>query len=122
MQLVEQVGSGIIRMNDLMREAGLPLPEYTTEGMFTVKLQRPVGVIEEATNKRESRETDKLGDKTREKIEEILKVNGQVTVSQLAEKLNITYKGVEYHIRQMKKEGVLIRIGPRKTGYWRIIH
>ena len=36
MQLVEQVGSGIIRMNDLMREAGLPLPEYTTEGMFSV--------------------------------------------------------------------------------------
>ena len=40
MQLVEQIGSGIMRMNDLMKEAGLPLPEFTTEGMFTIKLQR----------------------------------------------------------------------------------
>jgi len=61
-----------------------------------------------------------LGDKTREKIEEIIKVNGQVMVSQLAEILDITYKGVEYHIRQMKKEGTLIRIGSRKAGYWKI--
>jgi len=64
MQLVEQVGSGIIRMNDLMQEAGLPLPEYTTEGMFTIKLQRPPGTVEETANKGEvSKEMDKLGDK-----------------------------------------------------------
>lgn len=31
MQLVEQMGSGIMRMNDLMDEVGLPLPEFTTE-------------------------------------------------------------------------------------------
>jgi predicted HTH transcriptional regulator len=29
MQLVEQIGSGIIRMNDLMKEAGLPAPNST---------------------------------------------------------------------------------------------
>ena len=29
-----------MRLNDLMKEAGLPLPEFTTEGMFTIKLQR----------------------------------------------------------------------------------
>lgn len=124
MQLVEQVGSGIIRMNDLMREAGLPLPEYTTEGMFTVKLHRPVGAVDRESIKEESQRADKLGDKlgdkTREKIEEILKANGQITVSQLAEILDITYKGVEYHIRQMKKEGVLIRVGSRKAGHWKL--
>jgi len=54
MQLVEQVGSDIIRMNDLMREAGLPLPEYTTEGMFTVKLHRPVGAVDRESIKEES--------------------------------------------------------------------
>jgi len=29
-----------MQLNDLMKEAGLPLPEFTTEGMFTIKLQR----------------------------------------------------------------------------------
>ena len=47
MQLVEQVGLGIMRMNDLMKEAGLPLPEFTTEGMFTIKHQRGPETVEE---------------------------------------------------------------------------
>jgi ATP-dependent DNA helicase RecG len=40
MNLVEHVGSGIGRMKELMLEAGLPKPEYETEGMFTVILYR----------------------------------------------------------------------------------
>jgi ATP-dependent DNA helicase RecG len=40
MNLVEHVGSGIGRMKELMLEAGLPEPEYETEGMFTVILYR----------------------------------------------------------------------------------
>ena len=40
MNLVEHVGSGIGRMKELMLEAGLPEPQYETEGMFTVVLYR----------------------------------------------------------------------------------
>lgn len=40
MNLVEHVGAGIGRMKELMLEAGLPEPEYETEGMFTVILYR----------------------------------------------------------------------------------
>ncbi len=40
MNLVEHVGSGIGRMEELMLEAGLPKPEYETEGMFTIILYR----------------------------------------------------------------------------------
>jgi ATP-dependent DNA helicase RecG len=40
MNLVEHVGSGIGRMKELMLEAGLPEPEYETEGMFNIILYR----------------------------------------------------------------------------------
>jgi ATP-dependent DNA helicase RecG len=40
MNLVEHVGSGIGRMKELMLEAGLPEPQYETEGMFTIVLYR----------------------------------------------------------------------------------
>jgi len=33
MQLVEKIGSGIIRMKDLMQEAELPEPEYSIKGI-----------------------------------------------------------------------------------------
>ena len=63
---------------------------------------------------------DKLGDKTRAKIAEILKTNNQTTIPELAELLNISHKGVEYHITEMKKEGILKRIGSRENGLWEV--
>lgn len=42
MHLVEQVGSGIGRIRDLMQETGLPEPLFLKRGMFTVVMQRPV--------------------------------------------------------------------------------
>ena len=41
MQLVEQVGSGIGRIQELMEKAGLPEAGFRKEGVFTVILQRP---------------------------------------------------------------------------------
>jgi ATP-dependent DNA helicase RecG len=41
MRLVEQIGSGISRMRDLMKEEGLTPPEFNTDGMFTVAFRRP---------------------------------------------------------------------------------
>lgn len=40
MNLVEHVGSGIGRMQELMLGAGLPEPQYETEGMFNITLFR----------------------------------------------------------------------------------
>lgn len=43
MSLVEQVASGIPRMRDEMKEAGLPEPIFTADGgFFTVAFKRPI--------------------------------------------------------------------------------
>ena len=108
MQLVEQIGSGIMRMNDLMKEAGLPLPEFTTEGMFTIKLQRNPETIEKPGHKLGDKLGDKPGDKmkekTREKVLELISMNSKITIPELAKMLNITYKGVQYHLTEIKKK------------------
>ena len=41
MHLVEQVGSGVGRIKDLMKGAELPDPIFLKEGIFTVIFQRP---------------------------------------------------------------------------------
>jgi len=106
-----------------MKDAGLPLPKFNTEGIFTIILQRPPKVAVK---------TDKLGDKlgveensnikdnTKEKILAILSKNNTFTIPEIAKRLNLSEKGVEYHISKMKKEGILTRIGSRKSGYWQI--
>ena len=42
MHLVERVASGIPRMQEAMKEANLPEPEFHTEGMFTAVFKRPI--------------------------------------------------------------------------------
>jgi ATP-dependent DNA helicase RecG len=42
MRMVEQIGSGIPRVREMMHEAGLPEPEFRYDGMFTVIVKRPV--------------------------------------------------------------------------------
>ena len=39
-KLVEQVGSGIGRMKDVLKKAKLPTPEFKMDGMFTVVFNR----------------------------------------------------------------------------------
>ena len=104
----------------------LPLPEFTTEGMFTIKLQRGPGTLDKPGDKLGDILGDKPGDKlketTREKVLEIMLIHNQVTIPELAKILNITYKGIQYHVTELKREGIIIREGSRKSGYWKIIH
>jgi ATP-dependent DNA helicase RecG len=119
MHLVEQVGSGINRMNDLMKTADLPLPEFSTDGMFTIKFNRPSSKSDKPGDKL----GDKLGDKvdSRNKIINCIISNNDITITELATMLGITYKGVQYHIAAMQKAGILKREGSRKSGYWKVL-
>lgn len=109
MDLVEKVGSGIPRMADLMKEAGLPAPEYRTDGFFTTVLYK---------NKKTVKEN---GKKTPERILDIIKENPQITVSDIAEQCGLTYNGAYYHIEKMRKKGILSHKGGDKGGEWVIL-
>ncbi len=50
MHLVERVASGIPRMQEAMREANLPEPEFHTEGMFTAVFKRGISIKNEIIN------------------------------------------------------------------------
>lgn len=50
MHLVERVASGIPRMQEAMKEAKLPEPEFHTDGMFTVVFKRGIGIKNDTIN------------------------------------------------------------------------
>ena len=59
-----------------------------------------------------------------ETVEELLrhfKSNPKLTVKKLEQQLNLSRRGIEYHIANLKKEGRLKRIGSTKSGYWKVI-
>jgi len=54
------------------------------------------------------------------KILESLKDNASLTVPQLALALNLNTRTIERHIDKLRNEHIIIRIGARKNGRWRI--
>jgi len=115
MHFVEQVGSGIGRIRDLMKEAGLPLPVFQKEGIFTVTLYRPGNVSGQTTLKTTL--------KTEDRIIEILSLNPQASRTEMADALGgITEDGVKYQLNKLKKQGRIARVGPDKGGYWEVIN
>ena len=63
--------------------------------------------------------------KTTPKIEdmifEIVNDNPNISKDELAQKLNMTSDGIKYHIRKMKKSGIIQWMGPSKSGYWKVV-
>ncbi len=58
---------------------------------------------------------------TRDKIIEQLRNNPKITRNELASILGITSDGVKYHLQKMTTEGVIIRYGSARGGYWEVV-
>jgi predicted HTH transcriptional regulator len=52
---------------------------------------------------------------------DLISENPNITTKQLVERLGMTLDGVNYHIRELKKAGILRRIGGRKIGHWEVL-
>lgn len=60
-------------------------------------------------------------EKSREKIVRLLGENPKMTTNTLAEAIGISPKAVERHLASLKKEGLIIRVGPDKGGHWEVV-
>lgn len=76
---------------------------------------------EKVSEKVSEKMSEKSTEKTTEKILCIIKNNPRVTYRELAEALTITEDGIYWSIKQLRKQGLLHRIGGRKEGYWQVV-
>ncbi len=114
MHLVEKIGSGIPRMEELMVEKDLAKPEYRIDGMFTIILRRAID-FESWKQLWE----DKLGD-PRLSILHAINNHPQISKKQLADALAVSTTTIDKHIDRLKHLGILERIGPDRGGRWKI--
>jgi len=114
MRLVEQIGSGIARMRDVMKEEGLTPPEFNIDGMFTVTFRRPF-VFEKWVEKWVEKLTD-----NRVKILKEVHNNPKVTKKELEQAVSISASAIDNNIDALKNLGLLTREGSDKGGNWKI--
>jgi ATP-dependent DNA helicase RecG len=110
MRLVEQIGSGITRIRDVMKDEGLTAPEFSIDGMFTVTLRRPFDFYKCVNN---------LSEKQILIITEIHN-NTSIKKSNLQQLVGFSAAALDNNIEVLNGEGLLEREGT-KGGIW-IIH
>ena len=64
---------------------------------------------------------EKTRGKTREKIINIITENPKITSKELSEKTGITIKGIEWQLKKLKSENIIVRIGSDKGGHWEVL-
>ncbi len=107
---IDTWGRGSLNIINKLNEAGIEKPIFEQSGgYFRITIKR--GGVEEYPETRE---------KTREKLLNAIMENPEITTRELASMLGITTKGVEWQLQQLKKKGIIKRVGPARGGHWLI--
>jgi len=102
MGLIEKYGSGIKRVIDTFSSYGLREPLFES---------RENGFLVTVWNKKET---------TQETIVRLLKENPKYTRNDLAELIGKSNSTIKIYLAELKKNGLIERIGSTKSGSWKV--
>lgn len=122
---VERIDLGFQKMKKSMVAAGLREPTFASDAFFRAIFQRSSEfALKEGGKSSMNRFEEKLGEKlgkTRSRIVFLMAKNAKITIPELAELIGITTTAIENHIRILRNNGLVKRIGPAKGGYWEVV-
>lgn len=113
LDLVEQLGTGIIRILKVYDESVYE---------FTPNFIRVIFKFNEYNNLLEYIDENmfKLNE-TQKRVLSLLRENSEITQNELVEKLNISRTSVTNSLKMLKDNGYIGRIGANKNGYWKVL-
>ena len=59
--------------------------------------------------------------KSSQKILELISASPSITISEIADRLGMTTRGVDKNIKSLKEQGIIRRVGPDKGGHWEVV-
>lgn len=120
MHIVEKVGSGVPRMRRLMKEAGLPEPEFENKGFFTVrfvKRKKTQNVIDDRLN-------DRLNDRLKEREKQVFQILTEspgLRTNELSSIIEVSISTLSRTLKNLVDLGLIEYRGSKKTGGYYII-
>jgi len=122
---VEKLGTGINRIKNAMKEAGLPAPEFKYSfSFFTTLFDITGGEGKIEGGQIGGLESGQIGGhiltERQKEIIAIIKNNPRITRIELSQKLKINPSAIQKHLVSLKKVRLIKRVGSAKSGYWEI--
>lgn len=116
-ELFEKWGTGTIKMIDLCREQGVPLPEfeeYSGGLAVTFRFKEPIGAT------LPKRLADKPFTARQEAIMAIITQHGSVAIRQIMAELtnSPTQRTIQTDLERLAKQGLVAKIGSARNTLW----
>mgnify|MGYP005762463735 CR=1 FL=1 len=133
LHLTEGRNTGFKKILDALEANGSPKPEFETDearSYFITRLfvHKGFNSVNEDEHQKEPKRSQKgakkelkKGNERKQAIMELLIANPTMTQTQLREQLNLTRKQIQTDMKELQKEGMLIRDGSNRKGRWIII-
>jgi len=124
---IEKWGSGLRRINEECKAAGVKVVFEKIKSGFTVVFHRPdmQGAIKsKVAGKVPEKVTVKVPERVTEnqkRIIELISQDTHITIEKIAQSIGISERKTKSNIAKLKGKGLLRRIGPDKGGHWEII-
>ena len=132
--LAETKGSGISTIHRLMEEASLEQPSFVSSresNTFTTTiLLKSIDpetseilarmLTMEVDTKTTSKTTSKLATKSTQRVLAEILQKPEITMSELMEKCGLSLYGVRYHLRKLRNQKTIVRVGGTNGGYWKV--
>ena len=119
----EKMGTGIKKVRDLMEDAGLEAPAFTSTGFFTVTFKRPqlhIPSIEKTPEDLPLKLPAGLTD-NEVMICKIMSGNDSITVAEISRRMGVSKSTAERIVRSLIERGIIERVGPNKSGTWKVL-
>ncbi len=121
---IEKAGTGIGRMRELMKDAGLKEPIFQFDNFFEVDFYRPSYYDKNYGTYDLSSQKDILLkeelNKTQMKILNLIRSNPNITQREMANEIGVAMPTIIKNIQILKNKDILIREGATKKGIWKI--
>ena len=125
---IEKAGTGIGRMRELMKDAGLKEPEFKYDEFFEATFLRPSYYDKNyGTYDLANKSTNQVNNykntlsKLQQRILNEIIEKPNVTQVDIAKKLKVSRQSVATNIKELKENNVIERVGTNKKGYWKIL-
>jgi len=113
---VEQLGNGIPKIVNKYGREAITVDDYIIQTV----LKFDTDFNREINGNTDYKSTNEASNKTKDKIIYELNRNPSVTMDDLSDVIGISAAGIKWQIDKLKSQGVIHRIGSKKTGYWEV--
>src|SRR3989338_2974507 len=125
MHKVERIGSGIGRMRKFMSQSGLKEPVFEIDTFFRAIFYRNPEYALKGKSRKGSQTGSQTGSQrgsqtSSQRIVAIMREKSAITIEELARDLQISSRAIKKHIKSLREQGIIKRIGPDFGGHWEV--